>query len=423
MVRKYTFTSESVTEGHPDKMADQISDSVLDAILAEDPQGRVACETLLTTGLCVVAGEITTSAYVDIPKLARSVIKDIGYDNAAYGFDGNTCGVIISIDEQSSDIAMGVDKSEELRGGKSGEDRLNSQGAGDQGMMFGFACGETDRLMPLPINLSHRLVERQAEVRRKGTISGIRPDAKSQVTIEYEGLEPKRIDAVVLSTQHGPEWNGEKKQAELKKAVTDAIIKPVLGSWWHDSVKVYVNPTGQFEIGGPHGDCGLTGRKIIVDTYGGRGRHGGGAFSGKDPSKVDRSAAYMARYIAKNIVAAKLARVCEVQVAYAIGVAEPVSVLVDSQGTGTVGDDVLSKLVRDHFDLTPFGLIEMLKLRAPIYSSTSSHGHFGREPGEGGKGTFSWEKTDIASALKKGAAKSIAAPKKGVKRSSELALA
>ncbi len=409
---KHLFTSESVSMGHPDKLADQISDAVLDAMLAKDPASRVACETLVTTGTAVVAGEVTTKAQINVADIVRSTVLKAGYDCPSKGFDGKSCGVNVLLGKQSPDIARGV-----------GRKKKKAQGAGDQGMMFGFACGETDRLMPLPINLSHRLVERQAEVRRKGIISGIRPDAKSQVTIEYDGLEPKRIDAVVLSTQHAPEWNGEKKQAELKKAVTDAIIKPVLGSWWHDSVKVYVNPTGQFEIGGPHGDCGLTGRKIIVDTYGGRGRHGGGAFSGKDPSKVDRSAAYMARYIAKNIVAAKLARVCEVQVAYAIGVAEPVSVLVDSQGTGTVGDDVLSKLVRDHFDLTPFGLIEMLKLRAPIYSSTSSHGHFGREPGEGGKGTFSWEKTDIASALKKGAAKSIAAPKKGVKRSSELALA
>jgi S-adenosylmethionine synthetase len=287
--------------------------------------------------------------------------------------------------------------------------------------------GVTLRLSPTTLLQVEVAKRRLAELRKASRVNWLRPDAKSQVTIEYDGLDPKRVDAVVLSTQHAPEWNGEKKQAELRRAVTDAIIKPVLGNWWHPGVKVFVNPTGQFEIGGPHGDCGLTGRKIIVDTYGGRGRHGGGAFSGKDPSKVDRSAAYMARYIAKNIVAAKLARVCEVQVAYAIGVAEPVSVLVDSQGTGTVGDEILSKLVREHFDLTPFGLIEMLKLRAPIYSSTSSHGHFGREPGEGGKGTFTWEKTDIASALKKGAGKAVSSPKKGVasaggkRRSPELA--
>jgi S-adenosylmethionine synthetase len=421
-ISRHLFTSESVSMGHPDKVSDAISDAVLDLILDHDSEGRCACETLVTTAQAIVAGEIkfnhNPKKKFDIQQTVRDTILKIGYDDAAMGFDGNGCGVINLLHEQSADIARGV-----VRKSK------KAQGAGDQGMMFGFACGETDRLMPLPINLSHRLVERQAEVRRKGIIAGIRPDAKSQVTIAYDGLEPKAVDAVVLSTQHAPEWNGEKKQAELKKAVTDAIIKPVLGKWWHDGVKVYVNPTGQFEIGGPHGDCGLTGRKIIVDTYGGRGRHGGGAFSGKDPSKVDRSAAYMARYIAKNIVAAKLARVCEVQVAYAIGVAEPVSVLVDSQGTGAVGDDVLSKLVREHFDLTPYGLIEMLKLRAPIYSPTSSHGHFGREPGEGGKGTFSWEKTDIAAALKKGAAKSIAAPKKGAgggagkARSAELALA
>jgi S-adenosylmethionine synthetase len=417
---RHLFTSESVSMGHPDKVSDAISDAVLDLILDHDTWGRCACETLVTTAQAIVAGEIkfaqNPKKKFDVQQTVRDAILRIGYDDAAMGFDGNGCGVVNLLHEQSADIARGV-----VRKAK------KDQGAGDQGMMFGFACEETDRLMPLPINLSHRLVERQAEVRRKGIISGIRPDAKSQVTIEYDGLDPKRVDAVVLSTQHAPEWNGEKKQAELRRAVTDAIIKPVLGNWWHPGVKVFVNPTGQFEIGGPHGDCGLTGRKIIVDTYGGRGRHGGGAFSGKDPSKVDRSAAYMARYIAKNIVAAKLARVCEVQVAYAIGVAEPVSVLVDSQGTGTVGDEILSKLVREHFDLTPFGLIEMLKLRAPIYSSTSSHGHFGREPGEGGKGTFTWEKTDIASALKKGAGKAVSSPKKGVasaggkKRSPELA--
>ncbi|MFM1804608.1 MAG: S-adenosylmethionine synthase [Planctomycetota bacterium] len=420
-ISRHLFTSESVSMGHPDKVSDAISDAVLDLILEHDAEGRCACETMVTTAQAVVAGEIkfkhNAKKKFDIQQTVRDAILRIGYDDAAMGFDGNGCGVINLLHEQSADIARGV-----VRKSK------KAQGAGDQGMMFGFACEETDRLMPLPINLSHRLVERQAEVRRKGTIPGIRPDAKSQVTIEYDGLDPKRVDAVVLSTQHGPEWNGERRQAELKKAVTQSIIKPVLGKWWHDGVKVFVNPTGQFEIGGPHGDCGLTGRKIIVDTYGGRGRHGGGAFSGKDPSKVDRSAAYMARYIAKNIVAAKLARVCEVQVAYAIGVAEPVSVLVDSQGTGTVGDEVLSQLVRKHFDLTPYGLIEMLKLRAPIYSPTASHGHFGREPGEGGKGTFTWEKTDVAAALKKGAARSIAAPRAGVakggkRRAPELALA
>ncbi len=404
---RHLFTSESVSMGHPDKVSDAISDAVLDLILTHDAWGRCACETMVTTAQAIVAGEIKFGQdprkKFDVQQTIRDTILKIGYDDPAMGFDGAGCGVINLLHEQSADIARGV-----VRKAK------KAQGAGDQGMMFGFACEETDRLMPLPVHLSHRLVERQAEVRRKGTVPGLRPDAKSQVTVEYEGLEPKKVDAVVLSTQHAPEWNGEKRQAELKKAVTDSIIRPVLGKWWHSGVKVYVNPTGQFEIGGPHGDCGLTGRKIIVDTYGGRGRHGGGAFSGKDPSKVDRSAAYLARYIAKNIVAAKLARVCEVQLAYAIGVAEPVSVLVDSQGTGAVSDEILSKLVRSHFDLTPFGLIEMLKLRAPIYSSTAAHGHFGREPGEGGKGTFTWEKTDVAAALRKDAAKAVSAPRRGV---------
>ncbi|MFM7133974.1 MAG: methionine adenosyltransferase [Planctomycetota bacterium] len=412
--QRHLFTSESVSMGHPDKVADAISDAVLDMILDHDSEGRCACETLVTTAQAVVAGEIKfrhdPRKKFDVPQAVRDAILRIGYDDASIGFDGNGCGVINLLHEQSADIARGV-----VRKSK------KAQGAGDQGMMFGFACEETARLMPLPIDLSHRLVEKQAEVRRKGIVDGIRPDAKSQVTIEYEGLEPKKVDAVVLSTQHAPTWNGEKRQGELRRAVIDTIVKPVLGRWWHDGIKVYVNPTGQFEIGGPHGDCGLNGRKIIVDTYGGRGRHGGGAFSGKDPSKVDRSAAYLARYIAKNIVAAKLAKVCEVQLAYAIGVAEPVSVLVDSQGTGAVGDDLLSKLVRDNFDLTPYGLIEMLKLRAPIYSPTSSHGHFGREPGEGGKGTFTWEKTDLAAALRKGAAKSVGSAKKGARRSAALA--
>jgi len=410
--KRYLFTSESVSMGHPDKLADQISDAVLDAILAQDPMSRVACETLVTTGLAVVAGEVTTKATVNVADIVRAAVRKAGYDDALKGFDWKSCGVSVVLGRQSPDIAMGVDR----------------EGAGDQGMMFGFACRETPELMPLPIALSHELVKRQAHVREKGIVKGLRPDAKSQVTVEYHGLTPERIDTVVLSTQHDPVWNGPAGQKKLKAEVIKHIIKPVLGKWWHDRITVHVNPTGQFEIGGPHGDCGLTGRKIIVDTYGGRGRHGGGAFSGKDPSKVDRSAAYMARYIAKNIVAAKLARVCEVQVAYAIGVAEPVSVLVDSQGTGAVGDDILSKLVREHFDLTPYGLIEMLKLRAPIYSSTSSHGHFGREPGEGGKGTFTWEKTDIAAALKKGAGKAVASPKKAVaagraKRSPEMATA
>ena len=397
-ISRHLFTSESVSMGHPDKVSDAISDAVLDLILDHDSEGRCACETLVTTAQAIVAGEIkfnhNPKKKFDIQQTVRDTILKIGYDDAAMGFDGNGCGVINLLHEQSADIARGV-----VRKAK------KAQGAGDQGMMFGFACGETDRLMPLSINLSHRLVERQAEVRRKGIISGIRPDAKSQVTIAYEGLEPKMVDAVVLSTQHAPEWNGEKKQAELKKAVTDAIIKPVLGKWWHDGVKVYVNPTGQFEIGGPHGDCGLTGRKIIVDTYGGRGRHGGGAFSGKDPSKVDRSAAYMARYIAKNIVAARLAEVCEVQLSYAIGVAEPTSVLVDTQGTGAVSDEWLAREVRRHFELTPRGIIRSLGLRKAIYSATATHGHFGRAPGEGGPGTFTWERTDKAAALRKAAEK------------------
>jgi S-adenosylmethionine synthetase len=395
--RRYLFTSESVSMGHPDKLADQISDAVLDAMLAVDPRSRVACETLVTTGLAVVAGEVTCGGYVDIPAIVRSTVLAAGYDDALKGFDGKSCGVSVCIGRQSPDIARGVDDASDTK--------KKEQGAGDQGMMFGFACRETDSLMPLPIDLAHRLVKKQAEVRIKNQIKGLRPDAKSQVTVEYEGLKPMRIDTVVLSTQHGPEWNGKKKQAELRAEVIEKVIKPVLGKkWWNDKIKVFVNPTGQFEIGGPHGDCGLTGRKIIVDTYGGRGRHGGGAFSGKDPSKVDRSAAYMARYVAKNVVAAGLADVCEVQLSYAIGVAEPTSVLVDTQGTGTLPDDVISDLVLKTFRLTPRGIIETLDLLKPIYRPTATHGHFGREPGEGGPGTFSWEKTDKAAALKAGAA-------------------
>ena len=389
--KRYLFTSESVSMGHPDKLADQISDAVLDAMLAQDPKSRVACETLVTTGLAVVAGEVTTNAIVNVPDIVREAVKKAGYDDAAKGFDWKSCGVSVVLGKQSQDIAMGVDR----------------EGAGDQGMMFGFACKETRSLMPLPISLSHRLVARQAEVREKGIIKGLRPDAKSQVAVQYDGLNPRRIENVVLSTQHSPDWNT--RQKALHEAVTKHIIKPVLGDWWHDGIKVFVNPTGCFEIGGPHGDCGLTGRKIIVDTYGGRGRHGGGAFSGKDPSKVDRSAAYMARYIAKNIVAADLADVCEVQVAYAIGVAEPTSVLIDSHGTGKVSDLALAKLVRAHFDLTPAGIIETLDLLRPIYSPTAYHGHFGREPGEGGKGTFTWERTDVAPKLAKAARRTVRA--------------
>jgi S-adenosylmethionine synthetase len=381
--------------GHPDKVSDQISDAVLDAMLSIDPKARVACETLVTTGLAVVAGEVTCGGYVDIQKVARDAILRIGYNDPAMGFDGRSCGILVTLGRQSPDIARGVD----TKVGK----RKKAQGAGDQGMMFGFACTETPELMPLPIMLAHRLVERQALVRRKGIIKGLRPDAKSQVAVEYDGLTPKRVVNVVLSTQHDANWNS--KQAELGDEVQRHIIEPVLGKWWHHGIKVWVNPTGRFEVGGPHGDCGLTGRKIIVDTYGGRGRHGGGAFSGKDPSKVDRSAAYMARYIAKNIVGAGLAQVCEVQLAYAIGVAEPTSVLVDSQGTGTVSDAALARLVRDHFDLTPSGIISSLKLLRPIYSVTAAHGHFGRTPDEGVKGSFSWERIDVAPALKRAASR------------------
>jgi S-adenosylmethionine synthetase len=387
--KRYLFTSESVSMGHPDKLADQISDAVLDAILVQDPMSRVACETLVTTGLAVVAGEVTTKATVNVADVVRAAVRKAGYDDALKGFDWKSCGVSVVLGRQSPDIAMGVDR----------------EGAGDQGMMFGFACRETPELMPLPIALSHELVKRQAHVREKGIVKGLRPDAKSQVTVEYHGLKPERIDTVVLSTQHDPVWNGPAGQKKLKAEVIKHIIKPVLGKWWNDRITVHVNPTGQFEIGGPHGDCGLTGRKIIVDTYGGRGRHGGGAFSGKDPSKVDRSAAYMARYIAKNIVAARLAEVCEVQLSYAIGVAEPTSVLVDTQGTGAVSDEWLAREVRRHFELTPRGIIRSLGLRKPIYSATATHGHFGRAPGEGGPGTFTWERTDKAAALRKAAEK------------------
>ena len=392
----HTFTSESVSMGHPDKMADQISDAVLDAMLAVDPASRVACETLVTTGLAGVAGEVTCGGYVDIPKIVRETVLRVGYDSADKGFDGRSCGVLVTLGRQSPDIARGVNT-------KSGAAKKRLQGAGDQGMMFGYASRETRQLMPLPIMLSHRLVARQAEVRRDNIIKGLRPDAKSQVAVEYEGRTPRKIVNVVLSTQHGPEWNSDSAQRKLHDAVTKHIVRPVLGDWWHDGIKVFVNPTGRFEIGGPHGDCGLTGRKIIVDTYGGRGRHGGGAFSGKDPSKVDRSAAYMARFVAKNIVAAELADVCEVQLAYAIGVAKPTSVLVDTQGTGKIPDSRLARAVEDNFDLTPFGIIESLGLLAPIYAHTAYHGHFGREPDECGKGTFSWERTSVAAALRKSA--------------------
>jgi S-adenosylmethionine synthetase len=373
---RHIFTSESVTEGHPDKMADQISDAVLDAVLAEDPTGRVACEVLVTTGICVVSGEITTKTYVDVPKLARQVIADIGYTDAEMGFDAKTCGVLNTIQSQSPDIAMGVD----------------TGGAGDQGLMFGFACNETPELMPLPVMLAHKLVRRLSEVRRAGTLKFLRPDGKSQVSVEYIDGKPARIDAVVVSTQHDDDVSTETLRAEVKKH----IIDPILPKHMIDAnTKFHINPTGRFVIGGPHGDTGLTGRKIIVDTYGGMGRHGGGAFSGKDPTKVDRSACYMARYVAKNIVASGLADRCEVQLAYAIGVAEPVSVMVDTFGTGKIEEDRLVELVRANFSLTPKGMIDSLKLRRPIYRLTAAFGHFGRT-----EESFTWEATDKAAALK-----------------------
>jgi S-adenosylmethionine synthetase len=370
------FTSESVSEGHPDKMADQVSDAVLDAILKDDPKGRVACETLVTTGVCIVAGEITTTAVIDVPKIAREVIASIGFTDAKMGFDSKTCGVLNLIQTQSPDIAMGVD----------------TGGAGDQGLMFGYACDETPELMPLPIMLSHKLVEQQSTIRRTGKLTYLRPDAKSQVSVEYEGGVAKRIDAVVLSTQHDDDVTTEQLRADIKKHVIDPIVP---GAMIDSNTKFHINPTGRFVIGGPHGDTGLTGRKIIVDTYGGMGRHGGGAFSGKDPTKVDRSACYFARYIAKNIVAAGLASRCEVQLAYAIGVAEPVSVAVDTFGTGKASEEALVAAVRKNFDMTPKGMIETLKLRRPVFRKTSYYGHFGRT-GD----TFTWEATDKAEALK-----------------------
>ena len=393
---RFTFTSESVTEGHPDKMADQVSDSVLDAILAEDPSGRVACETLLTTGLCVVAGEITTNAYVDIPKLAREVIKGIGYDNALYGFDGNTCGVIVSIDEQSPNIAQGVDTSEEVRGGKSGEDIINSQGAGDQGMMFGYACQDTPDLMPLPIWLAHRMAERLSEVRKASVVPYLRPDGKTQVTFDYEDGKPVRLRTVLISTQHAP---GVDRDTMIRPDLLEHVIRPVVPAQFaDDDYGIFVNPTGTFELGGPHADTGLTGRKIIVDTYGGMGRHGGGAFSGKDPSKVDRSAAYAARWVAKHVVAAGAASRCEVQVAYAIGVAQPVSILVETFGTETVAPEKIEQAVRQVFDLRPAAIVRDLDLKRPIYRKTAAYGHFGRDLPE-----FTWEHTshlaDFKSAL------------------------
>ena len=386
MSSSWTFTSESVTEGHPDKMADQVSDAVLDAILAADPKGRVACETLLTTGLCVIAGEITTTAYVDIPKLARNVINGIGYDNALFGFDGNTCGVIVSIDEQSPNIGQGVDSSEEVRAGRSGEDILNSQGAGDQGMMFGYACNETADLMPLPIWLAHRMAERLTEVRKSNVVPYLRPDGKTQVTFDYEDGKPVRLRTVLISTQHAP---GIDRDTMIRPDLIENVIRPVIPEQFRDDdYTVYVNPTGTFVLGGPHADTGLTGRKIIVDTYGGMGRHGGGAFSGKDPSKVDRSAAYAARWVAKHVVASGAADRCEVQVAYAIGVAQPVSIYVETFGTETVSNDSIVAAVRSVFDLRPAAIGRDLDLRRPIYQKTAAYGHFGRNLPE-----FTWEHT------------------------------
>jgi S-adenosylmethionine synthetase len=381
---RYTFTSESVTEGHPDKMADQISDAVLDAILAKDPYGRVACETLLTTGLVVVAGEITTDAYVEIPKLVRDTVCGIGYDRESYGFDGNTCGVITAIDEQSPDIGQGVTSALEVRTGSGGEDQLNAQGAGDQGMMFGFACDETDDLMPLPIWLAHRLAQRLSEVRKAGVLPYLRPDGKTQVTFEYEDGKPVALKTVLISTQHAPNLDIE---TLLKPDLNEHVVHPMLPAQFAaDNYKLLANPTGKFELGGPHADTGLTGRKIIVDTYGGAARHGGGAFSGKDPSKVDRSGAYAARWVAKHVVASGAARRCEIQVAYAIGVARPVSVMVETFGTEQVDPLAISKAVDEVFDLRPAAIVRDLDLRRPVFQRTAAYGHFGRSDKE-----FTWE--------------------------------
>lgn len=381
MAGNHLFTSESVSAGHPDKMADQISDAILDAILTQDKDARVACETLVKTGMVILAGEVTTSAYVDIETIVREVVTSIGYNTSEVGFDGNTCAVINAIGQQSPDIAMGVDRADK-----------ESQGAGDQGLMFGYASNETDVLMPAPLTYAHLLVKRQAELMKSGVLPWLRPDAKSQVTFRYEGDKPVAIDAVVLSTQHNPEIS----QADLREAVMEEIIKPVLpAEWLNQNTSYHINPTGQFIIGGPVGDCGLTGRKIIVDTYGGMARHGGGAFSGKDPSKVDRSAAYAGRYVAKNIVAAGLADRCEIQVSYAIGVAEPTSISIETFGTGKIADEKIEMLVREHFDLRPYGIVTMLDLIQPIYRQTASYGHFGRSDID-----LPWEKTDRAEALK-----------------------
>ncbi|MFD6506984.1 MULTISPECIES: methionine adenosyltransferase [Bacillus] len=391
--KRHLFTSESVTEGHPDKICDQISDSILDAILAKDANARVACETTVTTGLVLVAGEITTSTYVDIPKIVRETIQGIGYTRAKYGFDAETCAVLTSIDEQSADIAMGVDQALEAREGQMTDAEIEAIGAGDQGLMFGFACNETQELMPLPISLAHKLARRLTEVRKDDTLSYLRPDGKTQVTVEYdENGKPVRVDTIVISTQHHPDVTWEEIDRDLKEHVIKAVVPAEL---MDGETKFFINPTGRFVIGGPQGDAGLTGRKIIVDTYGGYARHGGGAFSGKDATKVDRSAAYAARYVAKNIVAAGLADKAEVQLAYAIGVAQPVSISVDTLGTGKVSEDVLVELVRNNFDLRPAGIIKMLDLRRPIYKQTAAYGHFGRTDVD-----LSWERTDKAATLK-----------------------
>ncbi len=393
MSKAYLFTSESVSEGHPDKMSDQISDAIVDAIVAQDPNARIACETLVKTGMVMLAGELTTTAIVEFEALVRETVKAIGYTSSDMGFDATTCAVINALGKQSPDIAQGVDRQ-----------KKEDQGAGDQGLMFGYASSETDVLMPAPITYAHRLVKRQSEVRKNGKLKWLRPDAKSQITFRYENHEPVGVDALVLSTQHSPEIS----QKDLKEAVMEEIIKPVVPQeWLSRDTKYHINPTGKFEIGGPMGDCGLTGRKIIVDTYGGMARHGGGAFSGKDPSKVDRSAAYAGRYVAKNIVAAGLASRCEIQISYAIGVAEPTSVSVDTFGTGRIDDRRIEQLVRAHFDLRPYGITQMLNLLQPIYQPTAAYGHFGRE-----ESSFTWERTDRAAALSEAA---------GLKRTAEMA--
>ena len=392
-MERHLFTSESVTEGHPDKMCDQISDAILDALMEQDPMSRVACETCTTTGLVMVMGEITTNAYVDIQKIVRDTVREIGYTRGKYGFDADTCGVITAIDEQSADIALGVDKALEAKENKMSEEEIAAIGAGDQGMMFGYASDETPELMPYPISLAHKLARKLTEVRKDGTLKYLRPDGKTQVTVEYdENGTPKRLDAVVLSTQHDPDVTQEQIHEDIKKYVFDPIIPEGMVD---ENTKFFINPTGRFVIGGPHGDSGLTGRKIIVDTYGGMARHGGGAFSGKDCTKVARSAAYAARYVAKNIVAAGIAKKCEIQLSYAIGVAHPTSIMVDTFGTGKLSDEKLVEIIRENFDLRPAGIIQMLNLRRPIYKQTAAYGHFGRTDVD-----LPWEKTDKAELLK-----------------------